>query len=50
MDKQFKKLEKEVKLEYTIGSNVIKVDDKTEYLNIIVWQDVTYEDIKQHIV
>lgn len=52
MDNRFDKQKKdiEIKLEYTIGSNIIKLNNEEKYLSIIVWSNVTYEDIKEHIV
>lgn len=41
---------KSVDFKYEIGSNVVTVNDETKYLNIIVWDEVTYEEIKENIV
>lgn len=40
----------EIEFEYEIGSNVVKVNNTIKYLDIIVWCEVTYEQIKSHIV
>lgn len=50
MDKQIKKQDGVVDFKYTIGSNSVVVNGDVKYLDIIVWQEITYDDIKNHIV
>lgn len=35
---------------YDICSNVIYVDGEKKYLDIMIWDEVTYEEIKKNIV
>ena len=49
------KLEKQVaqpslNFKYEIGSSEILLDGVKKYLDIVIWEDTTYEDIKEHIV
>lgn len=47
--KDVQKVENKVKV--TRGSNIITLNGKEKYLDIIIWNDeITYEDIKDHIV
>ncbi|MGL6175133.1 MAG: hypothetical protein ACRC1P_11060 [Cellulosilyticaceae bacterium] len=45
-----KKVKEEVKFEYEIGSNVVKVDGEVKYLSKVVWEEVSYEEAKDFIV
>lgn len=40
----------EVEFAYEIGSNVISVNGDIKFLNIIIWNETTYEEIKKHIL
>lgn len=50
MSKKHEAKQSHINFEYQVGSNVVVVNGEKKYLNIVVAQEVTYEDIKEHIV
>lgn len=49
------KLEKQVNqpsvnFKYEIGSSEILLNGVKKYLDIVIWEDTTYEEVKEHIL
>lgn len=45
-----KEILKEMDFKFEIGSNIVMIDGAKKYLDIIVWKEVKFEDIKDNIV
>ncbi|MEG2546341.1 MAG: hypothetical protein RSA51_07260 [Niameybacter sp.] len=39
----------EMRFEFEIGSNIVYVNGEKTFLDIVVWDEVTYEAIEKHI-
>lgn len=50
MSKKYDVKQNDTTFEYQVGSNVVIVNGNKKYLDIVVAQEVTYENIKDHIV
>lgn len=44
------KKEQELEFKYDLGNSIIYVNGEIQYLDIRITEEVTYDDIKEHIV